>query len=509
MPGEEIRIGPFVGGLNTLSDQTSIEDFELAQQTNFELDIDGSLVSRPPIADTGVDMTLGVSGNMKLLGYFVTTGGAPYLIGSDGLSSTYYFDGTNWILITNTIAASAVCQFRDAAWLLAPVGAANPGGTWSPGSGFVTQPNMPKGSCIVAHKERIWVGLGRNTTSNGTRLYLTDLTLGLPTWPASPNFIDIGPGDGQNIVDLTTYYSDIIVFKQGSTYRFSFDSDPSTGTISRVSDNIGAADKGCFAAYENQLYVLFDNKVYLFTNYNYDRLNIKVPLVASNPSVSLSEYYSISVWSDRVFVAFYDKMFVYSLRTRTWCTWESTVLTNIGRILPIPGQQGVEPVAYTYSTTPRTTALYRITDGVDDATESMTCTLVTKNYDYLSPAKFKRLYWWGADVISKVGVSVIASPVTYVTATTWSQVSAMTWLSVAGNAWSRPLNVDISVADSVSTQGITGGRKFIKFLKSLRFRQISFTVTATTDGSSATAPVRVFSLVTFVKDKEIVTKRIS
>ena len=514
MPGgEEVRIGPFIGGLNTLSDQTSIEDFELVEQTNFELDIDGSLVSRPPIATTGITLTLGASGNMKYLGYFVTTGGAPYLIASDGYTSTYYFNGTAWTLITNTISAAAMCQYKDKAWLVAPIGSANPGGTWTPGGGFVADANMPKGACIIGHKERVWVGLGKTATSNGTRLYLSDITGGLPTWPASPNFVDIGPGDGQNIVDLTTYYSDVVIFKQGSTYRYAYDADPSTGSISRISDNIGAADANCFAAYENQLYVLFDNKVYQFTNYNYDRLNLKVPLVADNPAVNLSEYYSISVWSDRVFVAFYDKLFVYSLRTRTWCEWQSDSLTNIGRMLPIPGQQGTSPTAYTYSTVPRANTLYKIIDGVGTPSEDMTCSFLTKNFDYQSPSRFKRLWWWGADVISKVGISVEARPVTYVVSVTWNQLNSggYTWdaLKNAGATWDRLLSPSIVVADSVSTAGLSDGRKFIKFLKSLRFRQIAFSVSVDTDGSSTTAPVRVFSLITKVRDKAGVGQRIS
>lgn len=507
MPGEDIRIGPFVDGLNTLSDQTSIGDSELFEQVNFELDVDGSLVSRPPIQATGATMTLGVSGNMKLLGYFVTTGGAPYLIGSDGLSSTYYFDGTNWNLITATMAASAMCQYRDQAWLLAPVGAANPGGVWTLSGGFVADADMPKGAAVIGHKERIWVAQGLNATTFNTRLYVSDLTGGAPDWPASPNYIDVGPGDGQPVVDLAVYYSDLLIFKKGSTYRFAYDTDPATGILSRISDNVGASGPNCYATYENQIYVLFDNKVYQFTNYNYDRLNIKVPLVADNPAVNLSEYYSISVWADRIFVAFYDKLFVYSLRTRTWCTWESTLLTNIGRMLPLPGSQAVIPEAYTYSTTPRANALYRIKDEFGSATETMTCRATTKNYDYLSPSKFKRLFWWGADVISKVGIDVSAHPVTYVTTVTWDQLAAYDWDEL--ETWDRPLDIPSVVADSVLTQGLTGGRKFIKFLKALRFRQISFTLEVETNGDITTAPVRIFNLVTFVRDKQTVSKRIS
>lgn len=512
MPGEEIKIGPFVGGLNTFSDPTSIEDTELTELVNFELDLDGSLVSRPPIVDTGVNMTLDTTGNMKLLGWYVTSGGAPYLIGSDGLTKTYYFDGTSWTLITDTFAASAMTQFRDKAWLVAPIGESDPGGTWDPSSGFSAEANMPRGSVIISNKERLWLGLGADTTANGTRLYLTDLVSGVPTWSSPASYVDIGPGDGQKIVDLAVYYSDLIVFKQGSTYRFAFDTDPSVGTISRVSANIGATDARCNASYENRLYVLFDNKVYEFTNYTFDRLNDKVPLEASNPSVTLAEYNNISIWADRLFVTFYDTTFVYSLKTRTWTTWQSDVLSNIGRVLPIPGQQGVQPVAYTYSTVPRTSDLYKISDFITADSEEMTCILKTKNYDYLTPNKFKRLFWWGVDVLCKTAINAEVTPITYVTSVTWNDVknSGLTIDQLAATGtWDRPLDVTYAVSELVSTSSVIGDRKYVKFMKSLRFRLVNFKLSISTDGSSAEAPVRVFRLLTGVRDKQLVSDRIS
>jgi hypothetical protein len=511
MAGEEIRIGPFVGGLNTLSDPTSIADNELTELINFELDIDGSLVNRPPLTPVGATMLSGATGNMKILGYFVTGTGTPYLIGSDGLSSTYYFDGTSWALITSNFAAAALCQFRDKAWLLSPIGSPNPGGYWQPVGGFVADANLPHGACIIECKERLWVGLGKSAGTNGTRLYMSDIVAAAPSWPATPMYVNVGSGDGQNIVDLTLYFSDIVIFKQGSTYRYSYSSDPAAGSVTRVSATVGAADTGCFTEYEGQLYVLYDNKVYLFVNYNYDRLNVKVPLSADNPSVLLSEYSSISTWSDRLFVAFYDKTYVYSLRTRTWSTWKSSAVVNIGRMWKIPGQQANMPTAYTYSTTPRSFVLYKVVDQIGILTEAMSCSFRTKNFDFQSPGKFKRLFGWDADIIARQTVSAVISPVNYAIGITWDQLAAYTWdqIATAGGTWDRPLDVSLDVSDTVSVAGLTGGRKFVKFMKSLRFRQIAFKLTLTTDGSSNTAPVRVFSLVTYVKDKQKMVKRIS
>jgi hypothetical protein len=132
MPGQAIQVGPFVGGLNTFSDPSAIADNELVVCENFEIDLDGSLKSRPPIEDTGISFTLGATGNINILGYFYDQNGVEYLIASDGLTSTYYFTGSTWVLISNTLSAAGFTQFDDKAWLTAPVGTTQVGGYWTP-----------------------------------------------------------------------------------------------------------------------------------------------------------------------------------------------------------------------------------------------------------------------------------------------------------------------------------------------------------------------------------------
>lgn len=514
MAVDEIRIGPFVGGLNSFSDPTAIGDTEVARLVNFELDIDGSLVSRPPIESIGVTVPGSDTYGINVLGFYEASTGAKYLIVSNRNNSTYYFNGAAWVLITNTLAATAMAQYRDEIWLVAAQDSAATGGKWSLLGGFTAVANMPKGGCIIAFKDRLWVGPGATATTNGARLYLSNIVAGAVDWPAVPNFLQIGAGDGQNIVDLAVYASSIIIFKQSSTYRYAYSADPSLGDISKISDNIGAITKGCYASYGTSLYVLFDNKVYEFSNYNYEQLNSKVPLKAPNPSATLAEEASISVWSDRIIVQYYDMTFVYSLRTRTWSTWESTSIDFMGRFYPIPGMQGNEPTAYTYRTSKvGYLGLYIIKDVVGVAKETMTCTVLTKNYDYLSSAKYKRLVSWGADLISKVAITGKATPVTYSTAVTWDQLFnlGITWDSRkdGGYTWDRPLDFSVQSVDPVATADQASGRKFIKFLKSLRFRQISFELSAVTDGDTLTAPVRIFNIVTRIADKQYVSKKIN
>lgn len=510
MAAEDILLGPFVSGLDTSSDPSSIEDTALAECINFEVDTDGSLVSRPPIEDLEVLMPLGTGGSrvIKLLGHYTSDSGGVYLIGSNGNSNTYAFNGTQWVNITNTFAASSMVQFRGRAYLLAPLSSANPGGYWTPDGGFTAVADMPKGEVITAMKERLWIGLGKNALANGTRLYLSDLDSGGNIlWNGS--YIDIGQGDGQNIIDLCVYYSDLIIFKRNSTYRFAYSSDPAVGEIQRISDTIGASDTNCWASHENQLYVLSDNRVYLFSNYNYTRLNHKVPLEALNPLSIVGERASISVWADRLFVAYYDRTFVYSLKTRTWTEWRSDVVPYMGRIISMPIEQDKVPFAYTYSTEPERNGLYRILDRRNTSVgEEFTCSMRTKIYDYQVSHRYKRLTWWSVDVLSNNQLHGFAIPVAFARAVTWEQVANNSWNEL--RTWERPIEISLETQDTVEMHDTTGERKAVKFMiRSGRFRQIAFRLQANVDGTNRTSPLRIFKILTMVKDKQTVSKRIS
>ncbi|QSJ04769.1 hypothetical protein [Cellulosimicrobium phage DS1] len=424
MPVEPIRLGPFIGGLNTFSDPTSIADNEVAELVNLELDLDGSLRSRPPIVQLTGELPGAAGNGIDILGYYEANGGAKYLVASNRNNATYFWNGLTWTLITNTFAATAMAQARDKAWLVAPPGSANPGGSWDPAAGFTPEANMPKGGCAIAHKDRVWIGPGKTATANGARLYTSTITSSTITWPATPVYLNIGAGDGENIIDLVVYYDSIIVFKEGSTWSFTFSGDPSTGETRKQSDNIGVNAKGCVATFQNQIYVVFDNKVYEFSNYNFNELNKKVPLKSESPDATLPEYVSASYWSDRLFIQFYEKTYVYSLKVGTWSVWESDLIDNMGRLWPIPNQQGERPVAYTYRTGKTGfLGLYRIVDAVGAESEPMVCRVKTKNYDYGSPGNFKALKNWGVNVISKVGLDAAAEPIAWANSTvTWDRL---------------------------------------------------------------------------------------
>lgn len=512
MPGDAVRLGPFVGGLNTASDPSSIEDTEVALLTNFDLDLDGSLVSRPPITKASSAQIPGTNASIKPLGFYVADDDTKYLIASNNVDASYAYNiATNvWTEISDRVF-TAMVQHDSKAFLITSPSDSKSGGTWVPDT-FTEVSSMPKGSSIVANKARLWISRGKGH-SNSTRVFFSRFDSSNNLSWNSADFLNVSAGDGEAIVEMTVYYTDLVIFKERSTHRFSYDTDPAMGTVSRVSDNIGAANSKCFASYENNLYVLFDDKVYKFTNYTFERLNTSVPLKAKYPSALITEHQSIHVWSDRLFVIHYDTTYVYNLKTRTWSNWETDLMEFIGSIIAIPGEQGLEPRAYITSapktiTQPDDRELYQIVDAVTDATEdNIKCTVVTKNYDYQSPQRFKRLFWWGIDVTARTDVRGIAIPITYAITTTWGELAHLKWKELG--TWARPFDGGSNIVDDVELSGTTGDRKFIKMFKSLRFRQIGFRLEFTTDGSNKTAPARLFSIVTLIGDKQQVPKRVN
>lgn len=320
MPGQQLRLGPFVGGLNLSSDPTAIADAELVECLNFELDIDGSLLSRPAIQelDGHVDWPERIICICE--GIFGTD---YYIIGSNSSGIYYYLDGI-WTLITDTFQTYAATQYGGFIYLVPEPGSANPGGKWSPSGGFTAVAAIPQGMAATVHKERLFIVPGRNATTLESRIRFSD-PADLDTWPAG-NFIDIGPGDGSKLLDITVYQDNLLLFKDKSTYLLAYDIRPADAVSRKVSNTIGVDRQYCMVNYENQVYVLHNGWVYEIINYDFNRINTKVPFVRdeTSPSTFADEKIFLGLLGDRLIVRYFNSIYVYGLRTRSWSEWTSS-----------------------------------------------------------------------------------------------------------------------------------------------------------------------------------------
>jgi len=506
-------LGPFSKGLNTYDDPTAIQDTELVDALNFDPGFDGSLRSRPPFTDTLDPLTLGATGTPHLLGYYYDNSGVAHLLAGDGLSSTWRYSSGVWSLITNTFSATDMAQFDGKAWLLPPVGEADPGGYWTPSGGFVPDADMPKGLSITSYKSRLWIAEGVGGT-NPTRIRYSKV-LGQPSFWASPGFMDVGAGDGQSVVKILAYFDTMLVFRTKSIWSFQYGVDPATAIQGVVVPGVGLQTPRALVAYENYLYFMYDEKAYQFVNNRAQQINIKVPFRASNLG-STQDPFHVSLFNNRILYSFYELIYVYSLRTQTWTTWRSDVWGPIGQVMSsfVAGDTDEAfalPSKPTTLTPSRTVALLHIEDRFSNDRENMTCSIQTKNYNFDVPGSYKVLFWWGLDAIFRTNVVGQVSPVLFNAVTMWGQIRTgeATWGTLRDHTWRFPLSEGETFITTEVVAASGPARKFVKFFKKLRFRQIFFRIRFQTDGSTSSAPVQIFTISTYMAEKETVSKQIS
>jgi len=517
---QPLKLGPFTGGMNIASDPASLADGELVDCVNYELDLDGSLVSRPGISET-VDNSATWTKRIVMIGRAVLAGGT-YVIGSNS-DGTYAFNGTTWTTIKAGLQSRIALQYGDNVYIIATAGSAQDGGYWT-GAAWTANATQPRGESAVFHKTRMWVvpGIGQ-TGPAAHQLRYSDIIpvgAGALTWSASNN-IPVSQGDGEKLVDIAIHNDNIMLFKQSSTYVLAYDVSVADGVLRKVNNNIGASTYRCVAQFESSIFVYNEGVVYEIQNYDFRSINDKVPFNAIDATPGDAESIFICVVGTRLLVRYFDYVFVYGLVTKTWSRWDSAnaSLRSFGPWVEYPSQvaQFNFPRFYAGSVTTANEHVFMFIDGYsEDVSEftagpvyyDITCSITTKNYDFGDPMHFKKLKWWGLDGLSVNDVRAVASPVILSFRTTWADLHSHTWDSLSTGTWDLPLPIIADVVDDVHDTSIYL-RKFFKFLKALRFRQIHFHIEMKTDGSTTEGPCRLFSLTAIVGVKETVVAKVS
>ena len=119
---------------------------------------------------------------------------------------------------------------------------------------------------------------------------------------------------------------------------------------------------------------------------------------------------------------------------------------------------------------------------------------------------FKRLFWWGADLLSGNEIIADVLPVTLNFIPTWDDLGDLTWAEL--ETWGEPLTALTPTMTIISADGNFVTNRTVKFFKSLRFRKINFSVTLVCNGSSL-QPTKIFSYIANVRTKQLVSKESS
>jgi hypothetical protein len=325
------KLGPFVGGLNNnTSNPSSIADNELWDCLNMEVDLDGGLKMRPSIQEvtfTGSFGSSSLNGGLKAIGSAFLFGSSYVFFQARNLALTYSVYAFNvdlgtWFLVAD-LECQCVVQVGNLAFFF-PLNAGSTGGYWNT-SAFATDTNMPANvSAAVYYKQRLWtVAGGSKTTVNVNLRYTEPINPAAPTplvWTAT-NSITVG-GQDQLLWDLQVYNDNLMLFKEHSTYVFAFDVTPTDGALRLVNDTIGATSRNCVVAFENASYVIHQADVYEIINYNFTKINNKVFFKVGNP-VTSDNALIMSIVGSRLVVRYYENLYVFHLRTRTWSRWRS------------------------------------------------------------------------------------------------------------------------------------------------------------------------------------------
>lgn len=512
MPGSPVRIGPFVGGMNTYSGPSAISDDEAVELRNLDVDLDGSLVSRQFLTTTNTAPKTTIS---RIIGTYAATDGSVYIIFAFSGGGCYALKtGTfAWTTIDATGEYTSCVQYNSKLWLVKkPAGTAVGGSQWDPTGGLVAVATMPTGIACVVYKERMFIASSVNNNDTS----MNRLKFSNPANPAAwtgTDTLDVRAGDGQDITALWVFDNNIVVFKTNSTYVYSYESQPSKGQVQVVNGAIGCNNGASVCEYENSLFIMHKSSVFRVSNWIWEQANVKVPFIYANSNSLVAPYVSsVSVLGNRIICRYYDNYYVLGTKTGAWTIWDwytnSRFPDSFVRDPFVDPSTGFETY---YCGNMRASVAYwfKYVDGnqANGSAESFTVRLVTKAYDFGVPYGFKRLYWWGADILAKALTTYKVTPIAYNTPITWGQLATKTFNDY--QTWGRPLDISLDVTDSVAGANPAYYRTFVKLLKGLRFRQAQFTLESTSDGSGVTGPFRVFSLTSYVDNKELVSKKVS
>jgi hypothetical protein len=537
------QIKDFSGGLNNFWDPSSIAQNEVPFLQNLEFSPTGALSSRPPIAETGVTFPE-ANTFFNLLGYYIKEDGTRFgVFTSPTKTYVYNIAAETWTQIWTHPAADFVqyqgylimCRTNGAGAYWGPTGAPgyNSGtGLWTvTGSDTSTIATMPAGRGIELHQERLFL-FGPLNSATQSVLYWSNISGEVESapgqdwrwWDANNGFTSVNSGDGQWITGLVSGYNEVTVFRNASTYRFTFSGLPENGTMAKIQEGIGAENQNCIASYENGLMVLSGDQLYAYFNGNFTSLNDqRVRFEEQRDAANLKIRYAVSIIGSRAVVHFGGNLYVFQVKTNTWSIWSSS--TEFAKCIEVPTpSNNIGETKYALAVSGSDVAskwkLYEIVDHSHSTSgsEDMECILRTRIFDFETPNEWKRLYWWAADVMAAGKIKARVFPVSVFFAdATWDDVSLdfvgderFTVWDDPNATWDKPTDEEFQGITTEMDNGFTyRQRNSLKLDNGVRFRRVYFELYLECDGTVDTSPAQIFSITPMIGMKAKMSDRIT
>lgn len=456
------EIGPFTGGLNKLEDPRLISDSQLAVCINMDVGRAGELTVRNGLKRIQAH---GAANSVLLGTALLSNNSSRAFIRTPADNFLYYKDGAN---ITNSAVAytgvpgvtagatEKVVQYNNSAWFI-PKGSGVSGVRQTLDTNTVsTIAAMPRGSGAVVFKDRLFIFGPVDANNTVTQRVFYSAATDFTSWPAA-NFFDINPGDGEGVTAAIASSDTLIFFKRHSTWALFFDTDPGLGVLRKVNSEIGATGPDSVVSYENVLYLADERTVYRVQNLLFTDIGKNIDLKQERTVITFtpSTQDFVVTLGTRILFCVYDGSFyqyyVYNVEIDAWTQYVFYEQPNkFHSIIAATGfrdfiaSKNASPNIYVISPFKEDNASF------GDYPENITFVEVrTKHYGGGPSSRFKRLFWWGMEIMTNGTISMEATSIGF---------GSVATVSLSGN----------------------GQYKFFKAFSPQRFRYIDFTLSSST-----------------------------
>lgn len=285
-------------------DDTLIPDAAVTEALNVHFDRVGATTVRPGLAALGST----VLASRPCFGLHGAQSGTAVAVFSNGSSATIYsYSGGAWGVSLDGGTASVAIRFVDfGSYTMAinfiyntytsmrfwNAGTSrhwhNTGNPLNPQNMWGRAPQLGE-----VYKSRTYLGGDTSVEGHGSRLYHSSVitTAGNITWAPTTDFVDINPGDGEDMTGLRRFSLELLVFKPNYIYRFKttgIDPDPLIKIGTRSNESIVEGKRG--------LYFHHDTGFYRYAG-GYPT-EISRPISDVVEAIPYTKFSSISAWND-------------------------------------------------------------------------------------------------------------------------------------------------------------------------------------------------------------------
>lgn len=366
-------------GINVQADPELIDDSELVTCTNFLIGNRGELVKR----DAAKGWTILPSGNSwEILGQFWLPAGTIRTIIWTGNASTkkcYYTDadpsvlGTAWTEITTLSGLSVYygVQLNDAFYISTSAGVHK----YTTGTTSALLSQSPLDMDMLLTFQTQVFGF------KGSRFYYTAIT-NADIWynPGAPaaagGYVDISPGDGDNIKSAVAIGDRILVFKLYSTWIIYLADSPEFWQIRGVNPEIGCTNKHASKNIRGLVYFISPRGFWVTDGVSFTRLSQNIEANLPNRFGNfLANDGVCSYGTDYILLFFSTVTYVFRYTVPRGFTMFTTPWTK-GNFKVIRSTSGVEQVAALSGST-----INGMKPGTGPGGESITVSLRTKPWN--------------------------------------------------------------------------------------------------------------------------------